>query len=76
MQNATDNHHREGGLVVMASTLERAREEMHHMRQVPLDCEAFVAEPDFIYNVTEAHHSSPVDEAGVIAIFPDTGCCL
>lgn len=62
----TDSYHDGGGLVVIASSLDRAREILTAEAGVQENCEAFTIPPDM-----------EVECAGeeYIAVHPDAGCC-
>lgn len=75
VKHATNNWHTEGGLVVMAENLEKAREELH-VYGVPVDCEAFASDPDYSYQIADPNEgTTQAEQPGVVAVFPDSGCC-
>lgn len=67
VENLTDSYHHEGGLVIVAESLNDAR--ALYLKEYPnmKDCEALEIDPDFSYSVIS-------DEAKVF-LFPDAGCC-
>jgi hypothetical protein len=77
----TDHYHREGGLLVVAYSLDAARELIRtrsyprnsfegdvEREMIPADCEAHTTEPDTIFAVAD-------DVTPEFWIFPDAGCC-
>ena len=68
VDHVTDRWHDDGGIVVVAADLDKAREEMH-AHAIPVDCEAYRIDPDCVYQVADT------DEPGVVAVFPNAGCC-
>lgn len=66
VDHATDNYHNEGGVVVIADTLERARAMLdgHGDRSAP--CGAMTADPDVTRECAGPEY---------IAIHADAGCC-
>jgi hypothetical protein len=67
----TSNYHPEGGLVIVAKDLRRARkmaEEAAKGDRSPLVAHAADAEPDLRYAVNDT-----ADEQ--LIVFPDAGCC-
>jgi biotin-(acetyl-CoA carboxylase) ligase len=73
LEQVSTNWHREGGLMVCASSLERAREIVKEKVDVedygdPVDCDAKDLDPDITYTVTE-------DAEERVLVFPDAGCC-
>jgi len=63
-----EGRHHKGGLVVVASNLDRAREEMSDCA-IPVDCGAYDIDPDCVFQVADT------DEPGVVALFTDRGRC-
>lgn len=75
LMEVSTNYHREGGLVVVAESLERAREIVKEKVDVrdyeyqdPVDCEAKSVDPDAQYNITD-------DAEEGFFVFPNAGCC-
>lgn len=67
VENATSNYHSEGGIIVIAKDLARAREMIAEATaDVEGPCEALTIAPDF-------QRDCGGDE--YIAIHPDAGCC-
>lgn len=67
VDNLTRNYHREGGLAIVAESLEAAR------LLVPSGlwdepCEAMTAEPDAVYDLVGTHEPH-------FFVFQDAGCC-
>jgi hypothetical protein len=62
---ATGSYHDDGGVVVIAETLERAREMIASEKERE-KCEALTLEPDLIRECDGAEH---------ISIHPNAGCC-
>lgn len=67
VEHATLNWHTEGGIVAAAGDLAAARELL--LGVVPMNCEAFIADPDVEYEGCVGI-VSPFAE-----VFPDAGCC-
>lgn len=76
VENATNSYHSEGGIAVIAESLDRAREliaentkqrEWDEDESRPSICEALKTEP----NLIREGCSGPEH----ISIFPDAGCC-
>ena len=67
LSHLTDNYHHGGGLVVVAESLEQARE-LFKPPLVPAECDAFTVEPDRALPV-------PDDAKEEVFIFEDAGCC-
>lgn len=67
LSNVTTNWHHEGGCVVIAESLEKAREQLH-IHGVPVGSDAFAAEPD------KTLPTGDFEDPDVF-IFPDSGCC-
>lgn len=63
----TEEWHPEAGLVVVALSLEAAREALKASPGVKAGCEAFQNEPDYVWTLA--------DGLGKVLIFPNTGCC-
>lgn len=63
--NATSNYHDEGGIVVIAETLERAREMISSDKERE-KCEALTKEPDLVRECEGPEH---------ISVHKDAGCC-
>ncbi len=63
----TNNYHDGGGTVVIAGSLEAARELLKDTGGVTKKCDVFTEEPDY---------SIPVGgQEDKVFIFPDAGCC-
>lgn len=62
---ATGSYHDGGGVVVIAETLERARE-MIAAEKEREKCEALTQEPDLVRECDGPEH---------ISVHPDAGCC-
>lgn len=69
VSNATGSCHDEGGIVVLAENLERARELLLSRPAIPKSCQALAVDPDFSCKI-----SGPKIEEDVW-VFPDAGCC-
>ncbi len=69
VDRVTGNWHDDGGLVVFAEDLDKAREELR-LYGVPKDCEAFDKDPDYVVPVADGAYEEP----GAI-VFPNAGCC-
>lgn len=65
VRRATGSYHDEGGIIVIAETLERARE-MVAADKERVNCEALTTNPDLIRECEGPEH---------IAIHQDAGCC-
>lgn len=63
VDQATSRQHREGGVVVIAVSLERARE---LIKEAAPHCEALTAEPSLSRECEGPEH---------LTIHPDAGCC-
>ena len=67
VDGATGNWHTEGGVVVIAESLETARD---YLRGIVQDnCEALTVEPDATFDLAND------DVEPESFIFPDSGCC-
>jgi hypothetical protein len=70
----TDNYHSSGGVVIVAASLEAARDMLrdYHIRDTYSElvgaCSAYVDEPDRVIPVGET-------EKPELFVFPDSGCC-
>lgn len=72
----TDRHHDAGGLVIVAPSLERARELLRATEGVRTEvdeygetpCEAFDRDPDQVYDLA----GTPEER---VWVFPNAGCC-
>jgi hypothetical protein len=63
----TDNWHSDGGLLIVAESLAKARAAWSEHVDGRLDSEAAVSEkPD---------HSWPIEAPPTVLVFPDSGCC-
>lgn len=67
--NLTENFHNEGGLVVVAPSLEKARAFMLDWG-VRSYCKAHTTDPDASYTLATGGADVPA-----LFIFPDAGCC-
>jgi hypothetical protein len=65
VDNMSYDYHSNGGLVVIARDLDRAREMIKE--KIRPDCEALEKQPDFVSYVQETEEK--------IFDFPDSGCC-
>lgn len=68
VEHATTSYHPEGGIAVVARSLEEARGRLRE-GHVPEKCEAFSVNPDYEYRL---------DGEGIdptVILFPDSGCC-
>ena len=63
---ASNNYHHEGGILVVADNLSKAREVI--LKECSEKCGALTEEPNFSLEVLE-----PASQT--IFIFPDAGCC-
>lgn len=61
---ATDRYHDDGGIAVIAESIERARAMIEET--CPNSCEALTTEPDVIIKC---------EGPELIEVFPDAGCC-
>lgn len=69
----TNNYHAEGGVAVIAETLESARAMLPHPHEEHA-CSATVEEPDAVYEL--AGPDGPVGPLEPrLFVFPDAGCC-
>lgn len=68
VEGLTMNWHSEGGCLVIADSLEAARNSLKNCEGVHEECEAFTMEPDYSAMVDENLHDK-------VFIFPDAGCC-
>lgn len=67
VDNATDNYHSEGGVAVIADSLERAREILKpRTGKNDRECEALTTEPDVVREC---------EGPDAVFVFPDAGCC-
>lgn len=84
VRRASEGYHDDGGVVVIASSLDVAREELRReyhytfrdgrtstYTRVPADCGAFTEEPDAAYALMDI----PDPEAQHVFVFPNAGCC-
>ena len=69
VENLTTSYHSDGGLNIIASSLERARE-MWKERYPTLNCDCLSTEPDYELNL---HNEESYEE--VIIRSPNAGCC-
>lgn len=68
VDHATERYHPEAGIVVIAESLERARDLLRRPDEyVPSNCGAYTQEPDYTTEVTDTQER--------VFIFPDAGCC-
>jgi hypothetical protein len=74
LMKVSRRYHSEGGLVVVAESLEAAREIIREQVDAPkdvhskaLDCDAKTTEPDEVFDVGEAKE--------YFCVFPNAGCC-
>lgn len=65
VSNATGNYHDEGGIIVIAETLDRAREMIGAAKEREA-CEALTKDPDLTRECEGPEH---------IAVHQDAGCC-
>ena len=67
VDHATDNYHDEGGVMVIAETLDRARELLKGKTgKDERPCGALTKEPDLVRECEGPDY---------IGVFPDAGCC-
>lgn len=71
VSDATTRYHDGGGIVVIAATLERARELLSGER-VPAKCEAFTQEPDLTLPLAAIDGAATEEH---VFVFPNAGCC-
>lgn len=68
VKRVTSNWHSEGGVVVLADSLETARDLIKKRQEEDRECEAMTKEPDRVFVLAEGYEPQ-------IMVFPDSGCC-
>lgn len=69
VDNLTHNWHDDGGLVVVAVDLAKARELIVDNGRIPASCTALTDPPDHTYPLKRGTYQDKV------FVFPDAGCC-
>lgn len=74
INNVSDSYHDDGGLLVVAESLESARAMLadssrgdKYLRALPPECDALKVEPEYIWPLASAVEP-------VIIVFPNAGC--
>lgn len=62
----TDNYHNGGGVLVIASDLDAARDLIRTRRDIPVECEAYSEAPD---------EDRECEAPETVIVFQDAGCC-
>lgn len=63
LENVSDNWHREGGLVIVAETLDEAKALVANNEYIKID-----KAPDYVYEISK-------EATKRFIVFPDSGCC-
>lgn len=69
LSRMSSSYHPEGGVVVIAESLERAREHAKEINAVPKDSDIFEKLPDCCFELASKEAMEQV------FLFPDAGCC-